>query len=106
MQQVVSPFNKTIVVTSNAKTPTKYLNIVGEVIAETRCGREQQIARYNKNMMKASLDGCLFFCQFFNDRCQKGTNNIFLLILQHAKNFKQRAAHARLSYPETNPVCR
>jgi hypothetical protein len=25
-------FNKTIVVTSNAKTPTKYLNIVGEVI--------------------------------------------------------------------------
>jgi len=27
------PFNKTIVVTSNAKTPTKYLNIVGEVIA-------------------------------------------------------------------------
>src|ERR1700709_2945197 len=29
------PFNKTIVVTSNAKTPTKYLNIVGEVIAKT-----------------------------------------------------------------------
>jgi hypothetical protein len=29
-----SPFNKTIVVTSNAKTPTKYLNIVGEVIAK------------------------------------------------------------------------
>src|SRR6202000_393332 len=28
----VAPFNKTIVVTSNAKTPTKYLNIVGEVI--------------------------------------------------------------------------
>ena len=28
-------FNKTIVVTSNAKTPTKYLNIVGEVIAKT-----------------------------------------------------------------------
>ena len=28
------PFNKTIVVTSNAKTPTKYLNIVGEVIAK------------------------------------------------------------------------
>jgi hypothetical protein len=27
------PFNKTIVVTSNSKTPTKYLNIVGEVIA-------------------------------------------------------------------------
>jgi hypothetical protein len=33
--QVASPFNKTIVVTSNAKTPTKYLNIVGEVIAKT-----------------------------------------------------------------------
>jgi len=32
---VVSPFNKTIVVTSNAKTPTKYLNIVGEVVAKT-----------------------------------------------------------------------
>lgn len=30
---VVAPFNKTIVVTSNAKTPTKYLNIVGEVVA-------------------------------------------------------------------------
>lgn len=30
----VMPFNKTIVVTSNAKTPTKYLNIVGEVIAK------------------------------------------------------------------------
>ena len=29
----VSAFNKTIVVTSNAKTPTKYLNIVGEVVA-------------------------------------------------------------------------
>lgn len=29
----VMPFNKTIVVTSNAKTPTKYLNIVGEVVA-------------------------------------------------------------------------
>jgi hypothetical protein len=28
------PFNKTIVVTSNAKTPTKYLNIVGEVVAK------------------------------------------------------------------------
>ncbi|MGV8880234.1 MAG: DUF1573 domain-containing protein [Sphingobacteriaceae bacterium] len=28
------PFNKTIVVTSNAKTPTKYLIIVGEVVAE------------------------------------------------------------------------
>jgi len=31
---VASPFNKTIVVTSNAKTPTKYLNIIGEVIAK------------------------------------------------------------------------
>jgi len=31
---VAQPFNKTIVVTSNAKTPTKYLNIVGEVIAK------------------------------------------------------------------------
>jgi hypothetical protein len=31
---VVSAFNKTIVVTSNAKTPTKYLNIVGEVVAK------------------------------------------------------------------------
>jgi hypothetical protein len=30
---VVAPFNKTIVVTSNAKTPTKYLVIVGEVTA-------------------------------------------------------------------------
>lgn len=29
---VEAPFNKTIVVTSNAKTPTKYLVIVGEVI--------------------------------------------------------------------------
>lgn len=29
-----SGFSKTIVVTSNAKTPTKYLNIVGEVIAK------------------------------------------------------------------------
>lgn len=28
---VEAPFNKTIVVTSNAKTPTKYLVIVGEV---------------------------------------------------------------------------
>jgi hypothetical protein len=28
----VAPFNKTIVVTSNAKTPTKYLVIVGEVV--------------------------------------------------------------------------
>jgi hypothetical protein len=32
----VSAFNKTIVVTSNAKTPTKYLNIVGEVVAKAR----------------------------------------------------------------------
>jgi len=32
---VVSAFNKTIVVTSNAKTPTKYLNIIGEVVAKT-----------------------------------------------------------------------
>ena len=31
---VASSFNKTIVVTSNAKTPQKYLNIVGEVIAK------------------------------------------------------------------------
>ena len=31
---VAQPFNKTIVVTSNAKTPQKYLNIVGEVIAK------------------------------------------------------------------------
>ena len=30
---VVAPFNKTIIVTSNAKTPQKYLNIVGEVVA-------------------------------------------------------------------------
>lgn len=29
---VEAPFNKTIVVTSNSKTPTKYLVIVGEVI--------------------------------------------------------------------------
>lgn len=28
----VQVFNKTIVVTSNAKTPTKYLNIIGEVV--------------------------------------------------------------------------
>ena len=34
----VAPFNKTIVVTSNAKTPTKYLNIVGEVIAKSTTG--------------------------------------------------------------------
>ena len=32
---VASAFNKTIVVTSNAKTPTKYLNIVGKVIGKT-----------------------------------------------------------------------
>src|SRR5246127_3057124 len=31
---VASPFNKTIVVRSNAKTPEKYLNIVGEVVAK------------------------------------------------------------------------
>lgn len=31
-------FNKTIVVTSNAKTPTKYLNIVGEVITKSATG--------------------------------------------------------------------
>jgi hypothetical protein len=31
---VAAPFNKTIVVTSNAKTPVKNLNIVGEVIAK------------------------------------------------------------------------
>ena len=29
----LAPFNKTIIVTSNAKTPTKYLVIMGEVIA-------------------------------------------------------------------------
>src|SRR3569623_327638 len=34
----VMPFNKTIVVTSNAKTPTKYLNIVGEVVAGKPAG--------------------------------------------------------------------
>ncbi len=32
---VEAPFNKTIVVTSNAKTPTKYLVIVGEVVKTT-----------------------------------------------------------------------
>mgnify|MGYP001556494817 FL=1 len=32
------PFNKTIVVKSNAKTPEKYLNIVGEVIAKATTG--------------------------------------------------------------------
>ena len=31
---VAAPFNKTIVVTSNAKTPQKNLNIKGEVIAK------------------------------------------------------------------------
>ncbi|HEY4325926.1 MAG TPA: DUF1573 domain-containing protein [Mucilaginibacter sp.] len=31
---VAAPFNKTIIVTSNAKTPTKNLNIVGEVVAK------------------------------------------------------------------------
>jgi len=31
---VAQPFNKPIVVTSNAKTPTKYLSIVGEVVAK------------------------------------------------------------------------
>ncbi|MCC8423657.1 DUF1573 domain-containing protein [Mucilaginibacter sp. UR6-11] len=31
---VAAPFNKTIVVTSNAKTPQKYLNIIGEVVAK------------------------------------------------------------------------
>ena len=36
--QVVAPFNKTIVVTSNAKTPTKYLNIVGEVVQKATTG--------------------------------------------------------------------
>lgn len=32
---VASVFSKTIVVTSNAKTPTKNLNIIGEVVAAT-----------------------------------------------------------------------
>ncbi|TWR25144.1 DUF1573 domain-containing protein [Mucilaginibacter pallidiroseus] len=32
---VAQPFNKPIVVTSNAKTPTKYLSIVGEVVAKS-----------------------------------------------------------------------
>jgi hypothetical protein len=31
---VAAPFNKTIVVTSNSKTPQKFLNIVGEVVAK------------------------------------------------------------------------
>jgi hypothetical protein len=30
---VAAPFNKTIVITSNAKTPQKYINIIGEVVA-------------------------------------------------------------------------
>jgi hypothetical protein len=30
---VAAPFDKTIVVTSNAKTPQKYLKIIGEVVA-------------------------------------------------------------------------
>lgn len=30
---VISPFNKSITVTSNAATPTKIINIVGEVVA-------------------------------------------------------------------------
>ena len=36
---VVAPFNKSIVVTSNAKTPQKYLNIVGEVVAAPAAGQ-------------------------------------------------------------------
>ncbi|MEO6521025.1 MAG: DUF1573 domain-containing protein [Mucilaginibacter sp.] len=36
---VVGVFTKTIVVTSNAKTPTKYLNIVGEVVAGASTGK-------------------------------------------------------------------
>ena len=32
---VAAPFNKVIVVTSNAETPQKNLNIVGEVVAKT-----------------------------------------------------------------------
>ena len=35
---VAGAFDKPIVVTSNAKTPTKYLNIVGEVIAAKPAG--------------------------------------------------------------------
>src|SRR5476649_410264 len=31
---VIAPFSKPIVVTSNAKTPTKYLTISGEVVAK------------------------------------------------------------------------
>lgn len=31
---VAGPFSKTIITTSNAKTPQKYLNIVGEVVAK------------------------------------------------------------------------
>jgi hypothetical protein len=36
---VAGVFTKTIVVTSNAKTPTKYLNIVGEVVAGASTGK-------------------------------------------------------------------
>lgn len=32
---VISPFNKTITITSNAATPTKVISIVGEVVATT-----------------------------------------------------------------------
>lgn len=35
---VVGAFNKTIIVTSNARTPQKYLNIVGEVTAAPAAG--------------------------------------------------------------------
>lgn len=35
----VQPFNKTIVVKSNAVTPEKYLNIIGEVVAKTTSSR-------------------------------------------------------------------
>ena len=35
---VIAPFNKAIVVTSNAKTPQKYLNITGEVVAKAATG--------------------------------------------------------------------
>jgi hypothetical protein len=38
----VAPFNKTIVVTSNAKTPTKYLNIVGEVVPKAATGTSSE----------------------------------------------------------------
>ena len=36
---VAGVFTKTIVVSSNAKTPTKYLNIVGEVVAGASTGK-------------------------------------------------------------------